>query len=289
MNRFRNIVRKTLAVYGEDVIQSVAQHFSDKYTTEIEKISLSRVLSRINSQQSVDILWNFINSGSLTLRYEIIKALNKLRARDPQLKFGKKRIDSQIEKECENFRKNLTSLTIESNISQNVNPESKINGNAYSLQKSRKLLIRALRERLDHSLERIFRLLGLKYPARDIYNAYLSISSGRTHLKANAIEFLDNVLDPGLKNSIIPIVENYTLRAESHRMTPLVSHLDLSEPKLLSDILEADDNWLKIISLHLVPHLKNSHLIDQARELGEDPDERIKEAVQFAVRTLPSS
>jgi AAA family ATP:ADP antiporter len=288
-NKFRNYARKALIEYGEEVLTPVTQQFRDINTTEIEQISIARVLSKINSQRSVDLLWEFMNTGSLTLRFEIIKALNKLRANDLQLKFDKKRIDRQIKIENENFVKNLTAFTVESHISKNLTTESSQNIDGGLPQKARELLIKALRERLDHSLERIFRLLGLKYSSQDIYNAYLGISSGRTYLKANAIEFLDNVLEPKLKSIIIPIVENYALREESSHITPLVSHLELSELIVVREILVADDSWLKIISLHLVPHLKDDQLINMATTLIEDRDNRIQEAAEYVLHSVQSA
>lgn len=59
----------------------------------------------------------------------------------------------------------------------------------------------------QQSLERVFRLLGLLYPPADIYYAYHAITSGSLHLKANALEFLDNVLHPDIKRSLIPVIE----------------------------------------------------------------------------------
>jgi ATP:ADP antiporter, AAA family len=53
----------------------------------------------------------------------------------------------------------------------------------------------------------VFRLLGLLYPPADIYYAYHAITSGSTHMRANALEFLDNVLHPEIKRSLIPVIE----------------------------------------------------------------------------------
>jgi ATP:ADP antiporter, AAA family len=65
----------------------------------------------------------------------------------------------------------------------------------------------AIAAEAQQSLERVFRLLGLLYPPADIYYAYHAITSGSMHLKANALEFLDNVLHPDIKRSLIPVIE----------------------------------------------------------------------------------
>jgi len=56
-----------------------------------------------------------------------------------------------------------------------------------------RLLRQALQERMDQKLERVFRLLGLRYPPADIYSAYSGLRSQRSDLRASAIEFLDNL------------------------------------------------------------------------------------------------
>jgi ATP:ADP antiporter, AAA family len=66
---------------------------------------------------------------------------------------------------------------------------------------------RVITAEAQQSLERVFRLLGLLYPPADIYYAYHAITSGSTHMRANALEFLDNVLHPEIKRSLIPVIE----------------------------------------------------------------------------------
>ncbi len=80
---------------------------------------------------------------------------------------------------------------------------------------SRKHLIQLLETRLDNNLERIFRLLGLKYPPEDLISIYETIQSHQPDFRANVIEYLDNLLEPGLKKVLIPIVETALLDAIS--------------------------------------------------------------------------
>ena len=69
---------------------------------------------------------------------------------------------------------------------------------------ARKKLIHLLEHRLDENLERIFKLLELKYPPDEIDTVYKNIKSDKSDLRVNAIEFLDNLLEVNLKKVLIP-------------------------------------------------------------------------------------
>jgi len=69
------------------------------------------------------------------------------------------------------------------------------------------LLTRALRERLDQRLERVFRLVALIYPPHDIYSVYYNCKV-KPALRASAVEFLDNLLTADLQSTVVPCLED---------------------------------------------------------------------------------
>jgi hypothetical protein len=65
-----------------------------------------------------------------------------------------------------------------------------------------------LRSYREEALERIFRLLGLRYNQRDIYDAYLGITSDEPSLRDSAVEFVDNVIDYGTRRYLLPLLDD---------------------------------------------------------------------------------
>jgi hypothetical protein len=49
--------------------------------------------------------------------------------------------------------------------------------------------------------------LGLRYPPKDIYSAYLAVSKPTQYDTASVLEFLDNVLDRNLKSVLLPLLD----------------------------------------------------------------------------------
>ena len=71
---------------------------------------------------------------------------------------------------------------------------------------ARQSLIDLLDRRLENGLEQIFQLLGLRYQQKDIDIAYQGIISEKKDMQANAIEFLDTLLTPNLKSTLLPCI-----------------------------------------------------------------------------------
>jgi len=60
----------------------------------------------------------------------------------------------------------------------------------------------------EEALERVFRLLGLRYDQRDIYDAYLGITSADPSLRDSAVEFVDNLVDYTTRRVLLPLLDD---------------------------------------------------------------------------------
>ena len=196
----RKFAREALAEFGEPVIERLVPHLKDVHENKNIRLSIPKVLGLTGEQKAVDVLIQCLDQNDLLIRFQVLISLNRLRKNYPMLKFSELPIESKIFEETHNYMNTLTILYTQNNGIWNEQDNS-----SERVQSARFLLIKALEEKLDTNLERIFRLLGLKYHLRDMFNAYLGIVSKKQDLRANAVEFLDNVLDPGLKKYIIPI------------------------------------------------------------------------------------
>ena len=115
-----------------------------------------------------------------------------MKHRYPDLKIEERKIDEAFVEETRIYYEILQIASLQ-------NPVGRSEADA--------LLVRALDERLTLNLERVFRLLGLRYPPADIYNAYLGIVGSDKSRHASALEFLDNVVGRNMKKYLFPIVD----------------------------------------------------------------------------------
>ncbi len=68
-------------------------------------------------------------------------------------------------------------------------------------------VVMGLRESMEKEAERIFRLLKIIYPERDMHSAYVGLRSADPVVHDNAMEFLDVVLAPEMRQLIIPLFD----------------------------------------------------------------------------------
>lgn len=200
----------------ESAVQALAGHgimIAGHLEAEIAKPSpdldlirvIPAVMEQIGTQKSVNFLFGLLDFGDPAVRSGALESLIKLKIKSPHLVFNKKQILNSILDEAKLFLETLSALYVQQT---GISEIKKANGEgpAKASEARRKLII-LLEQRLDENLDRIFKLLELKYPPNEIDTAYKNIKSDKTDLRVNAIEFLDNLLEVNLKKVLIPIIE----------------------------------------------------------------------------------
>jgi AAA family ATP:ADP antiporter len=283
-HRVRKYAREALAAYGENIVDTLGRQLADSGLERRIRMAVPRVLALIGAQRSVDLLVDHLDQKDLALRYEVIRALNKLRTDFPLLKFPAAPIERLVQQETDTYLKTLVILGGEQELVSSTGTSADGTLSDDETGRVRRLLVRTLRDRLDRGLERIFRLLGLNYPARDIYNAYQVVTSGKSALRAHAIEFLDNILDPRLKRAVLPIVEgsySETLPGDVRLRFEFTS-----ESERLEALLEVDDVWLKTCALYAIASIGETKPLWSIRQYTGHADPMVRETAEYALRRL---
>jgi AAA family ATP:ADP antiporter len=239
---------EALKFFNSQIIDELDSYLGNSFVDRNIRIQIPKVLANIYLQRSVDILIANLQTTDLLLRNEIINALNNLRSNDPHLRFDSKFIERRILDEATNYLNILGMLYKQ--ISADGSSEYQTKPEAIS--PARNALIKLLEERLDQNLQRIFRLLGLRYPPQDMQNAYLGLQSPTPDMRVNAVEYLDNLLEPNLKKYIIPIVETTLVNAMVDRTLDQFGMKMPDEFESLVILLESKDPELQIAALELI-------------------------------------
>ncbi len=281
----RKSVREALAEFGEGIIDTLAPILEDENQQKRKRVEIPKVFALIGSQRVVSFLLKKLEFRDLDLRYQIIRALNRLRLEYPELRFDHQYVKTRITEEIELFQTTLRIWIEQKAISAGAESARRLHHEVDRVQKARLLLVRALEERLDDILERIFRLLGLKYSPKDMLNAYFGLTSDKDYLRANAIEFLDNILETSFKRTLIPLVESSLSdlpKIEGGHFQPEFSGEDAS----LELILTGDDNWLKALAMHLIAEQGLTKFIASIQSFADSPDPLVREAALASLKKI---
>ncbi|MFC1650734.1 Npt1/Npt2 family nucleotide transporter [Candidatus Latescibacterota bacterium] len=269
--QYRLFARDALAEYGIRVLGTLRDNLIDDSVEFVIRKNIPGVLSIIPIQESVNILTASITSVNPSIKYYIVKALSKLRSKFSELQFDKKRIDSALMNETMDYCEILKIIELRKKSKDSA---------------AGKLLEAALKEKLDRNLEQIFRLLGLRYPSKDIYNAYKGIISNENRLRASAVEFLDNVIGSDLKKYILPILEQDSPKIVIQQTQKLFNIRIENLSQALETLIKGKDPWLKTCAIFVIPEENTGDLEYLVKEAVNDRDPVVRETAELVINRI---
>jgi ATP/ADP translocase len=270
----RVTARRALVGLGPQVATRATEMLSDSSQDLEVRRALPRLLAEFDDQKIVNQLLSYLPQPDPSIHFQAIRALGKMRANYTRLRFPGKEVDRLLEAEGRNY----CILA-----SQKVSVDNSSHQDGYQ-----GLLARALEERLEMANERIFRLLGLKYPPTDIFNAWNRIAHGRPPVRAAALEFLGNLLSTENKEAILPLLEAHSWKEVHDRGRLLFDLPSRGLHQVLTDLVEGQDAWLSACAVTLVGARGLLHAREAAERLVSHPDSVVREAAQATLKRLDS-
>ena len=164
---------RTLTSFGDSVVDPLAEALLDSELSRKIRRKIPVVLMHIGTRQAQQALMESMLQADTSLRFRIIAALNKLQRDHPELPLDHQTIEMILAAEIlGHYRSYQIIGTLDAALAKG----STI-GATLDLS-------------LDQEVERIFRLLGLRYPDHDFHSAYFGLQSKNPQLRANALELL---------------------------------------------------------------------------------------------------
>ena len=268
--RLRGDAIAALAAFGPSIAGTLSDVLLDESAPAAVRRNIPRVLRAIPHQRSVDVLLSAAGCRDLTIRAAVLKALNRLRESSPALSFENTFVNEQILKEARHY--------VELNAALAPFRERK-DGLAAT-----RLLARTIEDRLTATLARLFRLLGLRYPPKEIYSAYLAVSGRRHEELSAAVEFLDNVMERDLKKMLLPLLE-----APDHVLEQGRDLYGVNVPtaeEAIRDLIRSHDPWLVACAVASAAELKLRSLAPEIAQAAQESEQDVSEVARSAEAAL---
>ena len=231
--RLRGIAIQSLIAYGSGIIGFLGDVLGDESVRPAIRRQIPRILKELLVQASVDVLVKSIAQQDLSVRLAVLKALTTMRERAPRLHYGDIFVTEQILSEARHYFSLYAALE----------PFR----DQQTARTAAGLLHRSIEERLKQTLERLFRLMGLRYPPIEMHSAWLAVTARRKEQLLAALEFLDTVLEPRLKRVVLPMLDSTEHVVERGRDLFGVEARDVESA--VQDLLQSGDPWLKECAL----------------------------------------
>jgi ATP/ADP translocase/HEAT repeat protein len=267
--RLRGASVEALAAFGVRITGTLEDLMHDPATPPAVRRQVPRVLKLVADQRSVNVLLGLIGDPDAALRSAALKALNRLRERAPGLAYDDPLVNSQIAEEARQYfelRAALAALA-----------------ERRGARGATGLLARTLEERCGQTLERLFRLLGLRYPQREIHAAYRAVRGNPDERTASALEFLESVLDRSLSKLVLPIVDAPERALDSGR--ELFGVEPRNAESALRELIRSGDPWLAACAMAAAAEQKLRRLLPDIRHAAEGSTAEVS-AVALAAAAL---
>ncbi len=203
-------------------------------------------------------------SPNPALRHEVVVALNKLSDQYPDVAIDTQVVEMTLAAEVMgHYRSYQVLVALEGHADGAVGTV----GNDVTLT--------PLRRAMDAELERIFQLFALLFPDHDLHSAHDGVRSLNPVVRANAVEFLDNVLEPPqLRQQVLPLVDDQVTAAQRAAAAGAVAGATMTTPaEAVQTLLGSEDSWMRACGLSAVGTL-------ELRELEPELDRALAAADQ---------
>jgi AAA family ATP:ADP antiporter len=260
-----------LAAFGPSICGALSDLLLDDSSPVRIRRQIPRVLKDIADQRSVDILLAALGHPDLSIRVSILRALNRLRETAPNLHFESKTVTENILKEARHYFELYAAL--------HPFQDTKVDD-----RKAAKLLARSIEDRLKQTLERLFRLLGLRYPPKEIYSVYRAVSRENAEDYTAALEFLDNVLERDLKRILIPLLDAPEHRIDRGRELFGVEPVTVEEA--VRELIRSRDSWLAACAMAAAADLNLRNLAPDIAHAAKGSEADVSEVARSAEAAL---
>lgn len=262
---------EALAALGDTVVPILEEALASQagVATAVSR-EVPTALARIGTPRARTALTDHLLVADDVLRGRIIVALNKHTRAFPHLPIDAQAVEMVLTAEVMGHYRSYQLL-----------------GSLTGAFDDRAPVVGALRRSMEEEVERIFRLLGLLWPNRDIHSAYVGVWSERASVRANAIEFLDNVLKPELRQLIIPLFDAQVNLAErvAHANRLLGTAVE-SRSQAIETLFSSGDAWLRSCGAYAAGVLELQNLRPGLEALARDPDALVRETAATALSRL---
>ena len=233
----RHAARETLVACGEEIVPALRYALENPHEHHWVRRNVPGILALIPSQSAVDALVGSLGTGDGFLRYKIIAALERLRRDHADLVVPRADVEALLMRQSSVY---CNVLTLRHNLlSQTPDPHDSV-------------LERALGERLDRVLDRIYRLLGVLHEVDDVTAARHAIERGSTKRRARAIEYLDNLLRANVRKRVLPLIDESAPEAKVDHANHVLGTRPRNVEDTLAQLIHDDNPVVAATAVHYV-------------------------------------
>jgi len=262
-----------LALMGDASIDPLRQRLENPAAPIEVRREIPSILASIATPGAAQVLLDNLLQADSPLRFAVICALNKLHRMDPETPIDVPMVETVLAAE---ILGHYRSYQI-----QHVLRDAPLTGAETEP---------AMAESMQQELERIFRLLALLYPSLELHAAYVGLQSKNITVSDNALEFLENVLRPQLRETLLPLLDNrFSVEDKARIANRFIRNEIATREQAVAALVSSDDPWLRSCGAYAIGTLGITVLEDELTGCLNDSDPLLREVARAAKERLRQS
>jgi AAA family ATP:ADP antiporter len=259
-----------LARYGDSIVADFDRLLHDPETPLVLRRELPAVLLRIGTPLAQQVLIDGLLQSDATLRHRVLASLNKLHDAHPDIRIDRQLIELLLAAEIAGHYRSYQVL-----------------GPLRTQLKDDDVVLVALQHTMEQELERIFRLMALLFEGPGLHDAYVGVRSTNQTVRANSLEFLDNVLKPELRRVLVPLLDSQVTVDERIGLANRLvgAPLETAE-QAVGTLLGSEDAWLQSCAVYAIGALQLHGLEGELRKFETSTNPVFRDAAQAAKQRL---
>lgn len=259
-----------LARFGERILPEIERRLHGPGVPIEIRRELPGILVRIATPAAEQALMASLLQADVALRFRVVSSLNKLRETNPHLWIDPRTIQVLLAAEIAGHYRSYQAL-----------------GPLRTQLRQDSAALAAMGRAMEQELERIFRLMALAHPIPGLHDAYVGVRSPNASVRANALEFLENVLTPDVRNVLLPLIDSQVSVDERIALANrLVGAPVETAGQAVATLLASEDAWLRSTAVYAVGALQLHELEAEVRKFESAPDAMVRDSVQATLARL---
>jgi len=257
---------KALGEFGDTIVGALRGQLGDPTVAVAARREIPSIMVKIGTPAAASVLMENLLESDTALRFRIISALTKLRRLHPGSETDSQTVETVLAAEILGHYRSYQILDKLGAAESGEDP-----------------VARALTESMQQELERIFRLVGLLHPHLDVHSAYLGLQSKRVSVHDNALEFLDNVLKPQLREMLVPLLDGKITVHERARLAQRLVHTKIeNQEEAVAALVTSNDPWLRSCGAYAIGAFGLKSLEGELNRCLNDGDPLLRETARAA-------
>ena len=263
-------VTDALARFGDRVVGALRDHLASPATPIGVRRAIPGVLLLIGTAAAEEALSENLLDGDTVLRFRILAAMNKLRASNPSRPLDVQLVETVLAAEIMGHLRSYQLL-----------------GTLDERMDSREPVAQALRESMTQEVERIFRLVKLLFPANDMHSAFVGLQSDNRVVHDNALEFVETVLKPQLRELLVPLLDRDVSAEQRVEIANRVLGTTVANrEEAVSMLALSGDPWLQSCAAYAIGTFELRSMAPALNQWLEAEDPLLRETARQALKKL---